>query len=108
MVWNYVIESEVVNVNISKSDVIFQNNVSSRSHSRWVNPLILSHNCSGAIDSVENGGGEVNAATPRDPDCCGIQWEKSDSFRLICRYEHGSNNFCMYKTHFTAVTIKMD
>ncbi|CAI8028828.1 hypothetical protein GBAR_LOCUS16382, partial [Geodia barretti] len=37
-------------VNVSKSDVIFQNNVS-KSHS-----------------SVDDGGGEVNTASPGDPD----------------------------------------
>ena len=87
IIWNYVIESEVVNINISKSDVIFENNVS-KSHSTWVNPLILTHNYGGAIDSVDDAGGEVDTATPGDPDCCGIHWEEADFFRFICRYEH--------------------
>ena len=87
-----------MNVNVSKSDVIFQNNVS-KSHSRWVNPLILYYNYSGAIDSVDDGGGEVNTATPGDPDCCGIHWEEPDFFRFICRYEHTTVTTSAGKKH---------
>ena len=89
-----------MNVNISKSDVIFQNNVS-RSHSMWINPLILSHTCSGAIESVENGGGEVNAATPKDPD-----WENLAPSWLILKdgIYYISTIFCR-KQHIPPVPV---
>ena len=82
----------------SEDDVIFQHNAS-WGHSRWVNPLIISNDSRGANDSVDDEGGEVNAATPRDPDSCGIHWEEPDFFRFICRYEHTTVTTSAGKKH---------
>ena len=41
----------------------------------------------------------MNAATPGDPDCCGIHCEEPDFFRFICRYENTAVTTSAGKKH---------
>ena len=64
---------------IGKGDVIIQDH-DIVGGSRWVDPVVLTNDYAGGgeRDSVVDGGGEVDTATPGDPHSCGVHWEETD------------------------------
>ena len=79
---------------VCKGDVIIQNHDIGGS-SGWVDPVVLVHDdaCCGEGDSVVDGGGEVDIATPGDPHSCGVHREETDLRWPICGDDNNKIRF---------------